>query len=154
MKFIRTYWKPFLIGVCFALIGPLSGKAFSAVEAIKNTIPFENRISKLEVFWMYTMKKRFWEDGTKITVVYQDFESKEHQEFCEKVLGVTTSRFERNVSTYINKGNAAYFIKADSQADVVKKVSKTPGAIGYLDSNKVIINNGATEIFKIYNDEL
>jgi hypothetical protein len=153
IKFLRKFWLPFLIGASIAMVGPVTGKVFAEVAPIKSIIPkHTHQISKLEVFWMYTMKKRFWDDGTKITVIYQDFNSKEHQEFCEKVLGVSVSRFERNVSTYINKGNAAYFIKAENQADVVRKVAKTIGAIGYLDSNQMIINTGEVEIFKIYDD--
>lgn len=149
-KFLEENWRAVAIGFVMAISGPVAGKVFAA-QPVKNVTPASyGTISKQEVFWMYTMKTRFWDDGTKVTVVYQDFESKAHREFCAIVLNVTTDRFERNVNTYINKGNAAYFVKAESENDVFIKVGRTPGAIGYLSANFVLINkDGNVEKFRI-----
>lgn len=135
--------KPILIAVVFATAGPLLGFATAATTAIKNESPVKyGKITKQEVFWMYTMKTRFWNDGTKVTVVYQDFSSRAHIDFCVNVLDTTTDRFERVVNTYINQGNAAYFIKANTENEVANKVGKTDGAIGYLSSEFVLVNRG------------
>jgi hypothetical protein len=126
------------------------GKTIAA-EPVKNAIPAAyGKISKQEVFWMYTMKTRFWDDGTRVTVYYQDFNSHDHKEFCTEVLGVTTERFATNVSTYINRGNAAFFIQANSSRDIYYGVSKTEGAIGYLTKDFVLVNkHGTVKKFKI-----
>lgn len=136
--------RPILIAAALAMAGPILGFASAkAATAIKNEEPVKyGKITKQEVFWMYTMKTRFWEDGTKVTVIYQDFSSTVHDDFCTSVLGVTTDRFERVVNTYINKGNAGYFIKASNENDVAFRVGKTMGTIGYLSSDFVLVNRG------------
>lgn len=139
---MRKILISFAIGAGLAFSGPLIGKAISA-EAIKNSIPRDyGKISKLEVLWMYTMKTRFWPDGQKITVFYMPFGSKTHRDFCVETLGMTTSRFEKNVQTYVNTGNAAYFIQLDHDNQMLSKVNSTVGSIGYISSNTLIVNRG------------
>jgi ABC-type phosphate transport system substrate-binding protein len=117
----------------------------SAVESVKHHAPADYpTITRQEVLWMYTMRTRFWSNGTKVTVVYRDFSSKVHRDFCNEVLGVTTDRFAQNVDTFINKGSAAYFIQANSEAEMYLRVSDTIGAIGYLSNDTVLINNSGT----------
>jgi ABC-type phosphate transport system substrate-binding protein len=142
--------KEIAIAAMLAISGFSIGKSIAA-EPVKNEIPQKyGKISKQEVFWMYTMKTRFWEDGTKITVFYQNFDSPQHKEFCRDVLGVSTDRFATNVETYINKGNAAYFVQVNSPRDVYYQVAKVQGAIGYLSNEFVLINkNGAIVKMKI-----
>jgi hypothetical protein len=96
------------------------------------------------------MKTRFWPDGQKVTVFYMPFESKIHKDFCNEVLGITTNKFERNVETYVNTGNAAYFIQLTHDSQMLQKVSLTSGSIGYISSKLILVNRGDhVQIFTI-----
>lgn len=138
----------FLVIGCLAIIIPTS---YSAVP-IKNEYPrnYNKYLSKQEVAWMYTMKTRFWEDGTKIVVFYYNFDSPLHKRFCNEVLGITTERFDTIVNTYINKGNAGYFKKVETEEEMIREVSRQKGAIGYISNEIVLVNRGvAVERFVV-----
>lgn len=114
--------------------------AFAQTVPIKNIDPKVSQISKQEVFWIYTLRTRFWNDGTRIIVYYQDFNSSAHYDFCRNVLQVSPLSFQSAVETYVNVGNAAYFRKASSDAEVLKLVARTPGSVGYISENFLVVN--------------
>ena len=110
---------------------------------VKNSDPKQyDSLTKQEVAWMYAMKTRFWEDGTRIIVYYQSRDSDTHKRFCKIVLGIDPSRFDTMLDSYLNTGNASYFRQAKNEQDVYNKVSLVPGAIGYLDDKTMLINGG------------
>lgn len=123
--------------------------AISQVAPIKNIQPYTYSISKHEVYWIYTLKTRFWPDGTKITVFYLDFNSPTHIAFCKNVLNVNPINFQNSVDTYINAGNAAYFRKANSEYEVYKQVSRINGAVGYVSDKILLINIGNDNVREI-----
>ena len=127
----------------------------SSAEVVpaKNPEPIiKTSFTRQEVAWMYTMKTRFWEDGTKITVFYLNTDSKVHKEFCRDVLGINPDKFDVLVASSLNSGNASYFRLAKDQTDVYDKVSLLPGAIGYLDKETIVINGaGYVKTIKISN---
>ena len=109
--------------------------------SIKNIEPdVKYSISRQEVYWMYSMRTRFWGNGQKIIVYYQDFNSAAHKEFVAKVLHSTPTRFSESVEIYVNNGNAAYFRRTDNELTLKSAIEKTPGAIGYIDSKYLLIN--------------
>jgi len=114
------------------------------VVPIKNVVPQAEELTKQEVIWMYTLRTRFWNDGTRVVVYYLDPNSALHRAFCNTVLGINTDRFEQLVSSYINDGNASYFRRVNTVEDVLYYVSVVPGAIGYIDSMTVVTNNRGT----------
>lgn len=112
------------------------------IHPIKNIEPSYNNFTKQEVIWMYTMKTRFWEDGTKITVFYLKPDSKIHKQFCNNVLDISPAQFDSMVRTKLNMGNASYFRQAKNETDVFNKVALIPGAIGYVSDNTLYVNGG------------
>lgn len=123
--------------------------AIAQVAAIKNIQPSTYTISRHEVYWIYTLKTRFWSDGTKITVFYLDFNNPTHVAFCKNVLGVNPISFQNSVDTYINVGNAAYFRKANSEYEVYRQVSRINGAVGYVSDKILLINVGNDNVREI-----
>jgi hypothetical protein len=124
------------------LVGSVQADEYSII-AIKNPIPhYSSAMSRVDVAWLYGMKTRFWDDGTKVTVFYLDRNSKVHKKFCKDVLGIDSARFDRMLQSNLNSGNAGSFRMANSQEDVIYRVSLIEGAIGYYDENTVIINGG------------
>ena len=112
---------------------------------IGNPIPSTSNLTRQELIWMYTMKTRFWSDGTRITVFYLDLDSKVHEEFCKNIIGMPADKFNKILSANMNNGNSNYFRLAKNEDDVYFKVSMIPGAIGYI-SKDTIIYNGASYV--------
>lgn len=110
----------------------------------------EDRISRQEVYWIYTLKTRFWYDGSKITVFYMDFDSMHHRRFVIDVLRTSPYKFRASVDTYINIGNAAYFRKVSSEKEMWQRVSMTPGAVGYISETVLIMNDSRHGAKKLY----
>lgn len=131
----------------FALM--ISVSSFSQSISIKHIDPAVSSISKQEVYWIYTLKTRFWPDGTKIIVYYLDFDSATHANFCREVLNTSVHQFKNSIDVYVNIGNSAYFRKASSEQDVFDKVSRTPGAVGYISEKTLLINDGGKNVRKI-----
>ena len=131
-----------------ALLIMFSVTAGIASTPIKNITPASSSISKQEVYWIYTMRTRFWEDGTRITVFYQDFDSNAHILFCRDVLQVSASAFQNSIDVYVNVGNASFFRKVSNKTEMHKYVSRTPGAVGYV-SEKYLLINGTRGVQKI-----
>lgn len=128
--------------ICMTLMAPQIGHG-QEISPVKNTVPLVTRsISRMEVYWMYTMRTRFFPDGTRITVFYQDYTSQAHKDFVNSVLRTTPSSFEQSVSVYINSGNAAYFRQISNMHQMQSEIAKLPGAIGYLSKDIVMINKG------------
>jgi hypothetical protein len=118
-----------------------------AAHPIKHPYPSEvSGISRLEVMWMYSLKTRFWKDGTKITVFYLNYDNPTHVDFVKNVLGVSPERFKNSVETYINAGNASYFRRAETEAEVYNQVSRIPGSIGYVSDKIMLINVGGNSV--------
>jgi len=110
------------------------------VIPIKNSEPGQYSLTRQEATWMFTMKTRFWNDGTRITVFYLDPTSRIHRKFCSEILGIHPDKFDQLVAAHINSGNASYFKLAQNKAEVYYKVGLLPGAIGYVDSDTIIIH--------------
>lgn len=128
----------------------LCTSALSQTTPIKNIEPHQlTSITRQEVYWIYTLKTRFWYDGTKIIVYYMDFDSPIHVAFCRDVLGTSVYQFKNSIDTYVNVGVASYFRKVSSEQEMYEKVSKTNGAVGYLSETTLLINDGGRNVRKI-----
>ena len=121
----------------------LIGMAHADPVAIKNPVPKQKlTITRQEVAWIYGMKTRFWEDGTKITVYYLDRSSPIHKAFVTKVLGIPVDKFDSLLSTYLNSGNAGSFRMARNEESVMQAVGLIDGSVGYIDQDTLAISGG------------
>ena len=134
--------------ILFILFLVYSVIAWSA-EPIKNIEPNITSIPRIEVYWIYTMKTRFWSDGSKITVFYSGFDNPTHVSFVKQTLGISPQQFQSAITTYVNSGNASYFRIVRSDYEMVRQVAITPGSVGYVSSKTLLINGGYNDIKKI-----
>jgi hypothetical protein len=123
---------------------------FFSLSGMAQTVPIKNlnpttmtSMTRQEVVWIYTMRTRFWADGSKIVVFYQDFDTRAHNEFCREVLRINPTQFQTSIETYVNVGNAAYFRKVINEQEMYRMVERTPGAVGYLSESVLLINGGS-----------
>ena len=133
-----------ILSLLFVVIG------YHEVQAVPHVITSPHQvvktISRQEVVWIFTMRTRFWADGGKITVLYQNPAGKTHQEFCSQVLDMSPTRFQQVVSLYINSGNASYFKQVADDNAVIDIVSRVEGAIGYINAELVAVKRGGQDV--------
>lgn len=80
------------------------------------------------------MKQRVWADGTPITVYILPKSSAEHRSFVTGQLKMQPFHLNRLWNRMIFSGTGRPPIELASQAEMLDRVRKTPGAIGYLDA--------------------
>lgn len=137
--------KKIITAILFALSLSCHGMT---VEPIKNLNPKITSISRTEVLWIYTMRTRFWDDGRKITVFYLDNTSVTHKIFVTEVLKTTPIQFQTAINAYVNVGNSAYFRQVSSEFEMLKQLELTPGSVGYI-SKDILLINGGSDVKKI-----
>lgn len=115
--------------------------------AVKNFIPEQTyQLSRQEVFWIYSLKTRFWENGQRVIVYYLDFDHPIHKDFVRDVLQTTPIRFENSVNTYVNLGTAGFFRRVNNETEMYRSVALTPGAVGYVGSDVLLVNEGSDRV--------
>lgn len=98
-------------------------------------------ITKQEAFWIFTLRTRFWPDGTRIVVYHMDLNSVAHIVFCRDVLGTSAYQYKTSLETYKTSANSMYLRQVSSEQEMFEKVSRTIGAIGYVSENIVLVND-------------
>ena len=122
----------------------------SAVSAemliiVNKAVPV-SQISPSEISKIFLGQNQTWDDGTKISVgVLQD--GAVHDDFLEQIVQKSSAQFDNYWKRMIFKGSCLPPSKFASEAELLKFVASTSGAIGYIDSAtphsnvKVVSNN-------------
>ncbi|MCW8091176.1 hypothetical protein [Alteromonas sp. ASW11-130] len=133
---IRTsiYVLNILIIWCFMFMPHAYGQTLTIVtnESV-NQVSF----SQSEIRQIFSARKQFWDDGSKITVFVLEPSSMLHKQFCKQNLNMFPYQLERlwHQITYSGQGDPPLIKK--SQAAMIEAVLSTPGAIGYAEDGFV-----------------
>lgn len=114
-------------------------KASAEVTVIANSQVRDETLTQKELKMIYLGKKIKWGDGTKIVFVTQD-ENRVHQEFLDLYVGKTPSQFRYFWKKNLFSGSGMPPKNFDSQEALVRFVSSTKGAIGYIEGNPEAAN--------------
>ena len=95
-------------------------------------------IEKLNLFQLrklFSMKQTNWPGGQGVTVFVLNSKSTTHLDFCKSLLKMFPYQLDQiwNKLTYSGLGDPP--ITVNSMEEMLKRVSETPGAIGYLHSS-------------------
>jgi len=138
--------KSFIFLICLFISISVSGQTIET-KPVKHFVPLQTeQLSRQEVFWIYSLKTRFWDSGQRIIVYHLDFDHPVHKDFVRVVLHSTPTRFENSVNTYINLGTAAFFRRVNNEAEMFRAISITPGSVGYVSSDVLLINEGTDRV--------
>ncbi len=110
------------------------GDSSYIVIAHKNTKTETLTLSRLRT--IFGLKVRHWDDQTPILVYTTSPIEKEYDTFCKQILGVFPHQLRRAWGRLIYSGRALSPTTVASFSEMVKAVSTTPGAIGYIPKNK------------------
>lgn len=82
---------------------------------------------------IFSLRARQWPDGTPITVFVLRDEKEVHRQFLLKTLKMLPHQLRRQWDRYIYAGIGQGPVVVESQEEMLKKVSATPGGIGYIE---------------------
>ncbi len=115
-------------------------------EIIANSNLFQEKISIREVRSIFSLKLRQWRTGERVIVVSYsdesgDAEKAQHEEFCKNVLKIFPHQLQLAWDRLTYSGIGIPPKKVDSKEQMIEFISKTKGAIGYVDGESVDIDS-------------
>lgn len=82
---------------------------------------------------IFSMRTRVWPDGTQVRVFILSKSSPIHQKFIMENLGMMPFQLHRYWQSLVFSGTGKAPTEVDSIQEMIEQVTKTPGAIGYVD---------------------
>jgi len=104
------------------------------VVTIINSHNSQQSISQNGLGAVFKMRLRRWQNGVPITVFVINDKLPLHQQFCKKILNVFPHQMRRVWDKAVFSGAGQAPIQLENEQAMLKKISSTPGAIGYLNS--------------------
>jgi ABC-type phosphate transport system substrate-binding protein len=105
-----------------------------------------------EIRMLYLYRNNRLPNGQKAVVYKLPDTNRLHQYFLRDVLGMTPYQFKREVNKKTDSDNYPEVREVGTIQDMINRVASTPNAIGYIDSDSLIINNGINEIKVLHID--
>ncbi|MFA3791232.1 hypothetical protein AB6T38_08940 [Aliiglaciecola sp. SL4] len=124
-----------LANVTFILMTMLATAAFAedrTVSVIVNIDVKTEQLTPAQLRKIFSMRQTVWPDGQAISVFVLKTENPVHQALCKNVLKMFPYQIERLWNKLAYSGLGDKPIELDSAKEMLKKISSTPGAIGYL----------------------
>lgn len=109
------------------------------VVFIGNNLNPESRLSKQEVQYIFLGQKREWSDSSKIVFAVQSIGAV-HDSFLEKFIGKSGFQFTNYWKKQVFTGKGAPPRSFQNDEEMIKFVSETRGAIGYVSSGTKLEN--------------
>ncbi|GAB2678639.1 hypothetical protein GCM10027170_05630 [Aliiglaciecola aliphaticivorans] len=124
-----------MANVTFILMTMLATAAFAedrTVNVIVNIDVKTEELTPAQLRKIFSMRQTVWPDGQAITVFVLKTENPTHQALCKNVLRMFPYQIERLWNKLAYSGLGDKPIELDNVQEMLKKVSTTPGAIGYM----------------------
>ena len=119
-----------MLVACIILCITFSAHASEAVVILNKNIQ-QHQLTRSEVRDIFSARKQYWPDGTKITVYVLESNSDAHRDFCRQVLKMFPYQLERLWNQIIYSGQGERPKTLATQTEVLEAVASTPGAVGY-----------------------
>ncbi len=103
-----------------------------SAELIVNPGVKQTHMSADSVRALYTMRLRRWPDGMPARVFVLPDRSPVHRNFSKKILGVFPHQLRRSWDRMTFSGLGQAPTEVRDEAEMRKRVSETPGAVGYV----------------------
>lgn len=133
---------------CWLIVGLAVCAPAMAQEVIVNPDVGDRSVSQSSLRAIFSMRMRQWQDGKPIRVFVLPGESAAHVSFSKSVLNTFPYQLKRSWDLMVYSGSGQAPTEVGSPAEMLQKVSSTPGAIGYLPEN-YLIEGGKNENVRI-----
>ncbi|WP_317931503.1 hypothetical protein [Halioxenophilus sp. WMMB6] len=111
------------------------------VVVIVNSAQQQEELSGETLLRLFAMKKKFWSDGTPVTVFTLPNNNDTYKEFTNLYLKMQPHQLNRLWHRLVFSGTGVKPEVVDSMQAMLEKVAATPGAVGYVDRLQVDLNN-------------
>ena len=95
----------------------------------------QTELSEETVRALFTMRLRRWSDGTPVRVFVLPDRHPLHKDFAKKILGVFPHQLRRAWDRLVFSGTGQAPREVSDETEMLDRVSKTPGAVGYVSDN-------------------
>ena len=133
MKKILTY-----LSICFLALW-VGGTAYAEVMIITHPDVKETSLTKRDIKEIFLGKKGQWQDISQIRPVLMD-EAEVLKEFLQTYIKKTSNQYTNYWKKMLFTGKGNPPIRFTSSAEVVAYVSKTAGAIGFVQAGTSVEN--------------
>lgn len=89
---------------------------------------------------IFAMRETRWADGSPIRVVVLPDQDPIHRDFCKSPLSIYPFILRRHWDRLTFTGTGPMPIQVNNESEMLKKVSQTPGALGYLRQSAALTN--------------
>lgn len=120
------------IGLAVALLCGAPAAAHAAEVVVHPAQGQADAISRSLLRAIFGMRLRAWPDGTPVRVFVLHDDAPLHMDFCKSVLRMYPYQLRQNWDRLVYSGTGQPPIVVASEAELLAKVSTTPGAIGYV----------------------
>lgn len=124
----------------------ISANAFSQSLGIVNTAVTIGQISRNDARALYLMKERRWDDGQPVILFKLPTTSRIHRSFVREVLGMSVSQYTREWDRIVNAGLSTNVQLVTTATEMFLRVANTSNALGYIDSDHMIVNMGDRDV--------
>lgn len=126
---------------------PLQNKIHpDSVYPIINPDNLQHSISKNGISAIFYMRLRRWNDGSPITVYVLQDDDPLHKKFCKQRLNVFPDQIRKAWDKLVFSGTGQAPMLLENKEEMLKKVSETRGAVGYLSGKDLTANVEILEI--------
>ena len=108
-----------------------------------------DEMSYNEAVQYFTGRATRWPDGTIIILIVLPQDASTTKTFVFEHLGMTSSQLYESlkINSTIRKHNTVSFV--ENEREMLKKISQTQGALGYVNNMFIILNNNEFKIIRI-----
>lgn len=124
--------KNVLFLIIWGAVTLFSSPAYS-VKVITNTSVDVKSLTKAQLRRIYSMRQLRWENNEKITVFVLPSSQSLHQRFSKQKLKIFPYKLDRIWNKLIYSGLGTAPIVVDTEQALIEAVTKTSGAIGYVE---------------------
>ena len=110
------------------------------VYVIVNSANPQRKISQTGLNAIFNMRLRHWNDESPITVYVLPDENPLHKTFCKQKLHAFLHQLRKGWNRLVFSGTGQAPLTIETKEDMVKRISETPGAIGYLSGRDLTAN--------------
>ncbi|PLX23922.1 MAG: hypothetical protein C0600_13975 [Ignavibacteria bacterium] len=117
------------------------------VVIVNTSVPSSTSFDVDELLDVYTLNKAHWEDGSRITVF--DLKRGKSKAAFYEYIGMSEEELQRIWLRKQFTGRARPPRSLSSEEEIVERVGRTPGAIGYVQNQSVKNNRNVRVVAKI-----
>lgn len=120
----------FFIPVFLLIMTPY--RCVDAAEIVVHPGVAQNAISLHTARLLFTMRLLRWPDGAKVRVFVLPDEHPLHRDFSKRSLDLYPRQLRRVWDRHLFSGSGAVPLEVDTVEEMLGRVARTPGAIGYV----------------------